>query len=456
VAKFAQTGGRAPNMRTAQAWWMVAALFAIYVFSWLDRLIMAMLVSPIKADLHLSDFQTSILLGPAFAIAYAVFSIPLGWAADRFSRRAVICVSTLIWALATASCAFAESFQALLLLRILVGIGEAALLPAAYSLIADGFPPERVTVATATFQTAGKVGSALAFGMGGLAVAYAGSLGQLQWPLLGHAQPWQITMAMIGLPGLVLAALAFSFPEPGRRSLGGGPAAEPSRSEFMDFLRRNAVLFSLLLFAFSCLAVVGHSLTNWVPTYIDRAFGLKPPQYGPMLSLMNLVGAASLPVSGWVVDRFYRRGMRDAHLRVYGWMILGLSPAILYAFFAANVYVFLACYAMIQFITVPFIVYASAIIALLAPSRLRGRLLGACLFVFNLIGLGVGPTLVGALTDFAFGDESKVGYSLGLVVIVASGAAFVAMRLALRRLRGAVGQAQAAHLLAAAPPPAAA
>ena len=91
MAKFAQTGGRAPNMGAARAWWMVAALFAIYIFSWLDRLIMAMLVSPLKAVLHLSDFQTSILLGPAFAVAYAVFSIPLGWAADRFSRRAVIC-----------------------------------------------------------------------------------------------------------------------------------------------------------------------------------------------------------------------------------------------------------------------------------------------------------------------------------------------------------------------------
>ena len=429
-------------MGSAQAWWMVSALFAIYVFSWLDRLILAMLVRPIKADLGLSDFQTSILLGPAFAVAYAVFAIPLGWASDRFSRRAVICVSTLFWALATASCAFAENFETLLLLRILVGIGEAALLPAAYSLIADGFPPERVTVATATFQTAGKTGSALAFGVGGLAVAYAGVLAQLQWPLLGHAQPWQITMAMIGLPGVVLAALAFSFPEPGRRSLGSGPAVEPSRAEFMAFLRRNAILFSLLLFAFSCLSVVGHSLTNWVPTYIDRHFGLRPPQYGPMLSLMNLIGAASLPVSGWIVDRFYRGGMRDAHLRVYGWMIAGLSPAIVYAFFATHIYVFLACYAVIQFITVPFIVYASAILALLAPSRLRGRLLGACLFVFNLIGLGIGPTLVGALTDFAFGDESKVGHSLAIIVIVASGAAFVAMRLALPRLRGAVGEAQ--------------
>jgi MFS family permease len=443
VASVAQTAGRSPGLGTVQAWWMVAALFAIYVLSWLDRLILAMLVRPIKDALHLSDFQTSILLGPAFAVAYAVFAIPLGWAADRFSRRAVICVSTLVWATATASCAFAENFQELLLLRICVGIGEAALLPAAYSLIADGFPPERVTVATATFQTAGKVGSALAFGIGGLAVAYAAGLGDVRWPLLGDAQPWQITMAMIGLPGFVLAALAFSFPEPGRRSFGAG--ANPSRAEFTGFLKRNAVLFSLLLFAFSCLSLVGHSLTNWVPTYIDRTFGLDPPQYGPMLSLMNLVGAASLPVSGWVVDRFYRGGMRDAHLRVYGWMILGLSPAIIYAFFATNVYVFLACYALIQFITVPFIVYASAVIALLAPSRLRGRLLGACLFVFSLIGLGVGPTLVGALTDFAFHDESKVGYSLAIIVIVASGAALVAMRLALPRLRGAVAKAQGAE-----------
>ena len=154
----------------APAWRMVAALFAIYVFSWLDRLAVSMMVSPIKADMGLSDTQMSLILGPSFAIAYAVFGVPLGWAADRFSRRLVIFCGVLVWALATIACGFATTFAESLAGRSVVGIGEAALLPAAYSLIGDAFPSNKVTVATSVFQSAGKTGSAVSFGLVGLAL----------------------------------------------------------------------------------------------------------------------------------------------------------------------------------------------------------------------------------------------------------------------------------------------
>ena len=134
--------------------------------------------------------------------------------------------------------------------------------------------------------------------------------------------------------------------------------------------------------------------------------------------------------------------MRDAHLRFYSWTILALSPAILCAFFATNPYIFLALYALIQLITVPFIVYASAIIALLAPSRLRGQLMGLFLFVFNIVGFGAGPAIVGALTDFVFKDERLIGWSLASVVIVGSAIAFLTMRLALGTLDRTVAAAQ--------------
>ena len=434
-----------PDSRAApssgRAWGMVAALFLIYVFSWLDRLSVSMLVAPIKQTMQLTDTEMSLVLGPSFAFAYAVFGVPFGWAADRYSRRAVIFFGVLAWATATVACGFAKTFEALLVARVFVGIGEAALLPAAYSLIGDAFPPNRVTVATSVFQSAGKTGSAVAFGLGGLAIAFAKTLEHVDWPMHGPASYWQVTFGLVGVPGFLLAFLAFSFPEPGRRRATAEPDSAP-RGELFGFLRENASLCCLVALAFTCLAMVGYSLTSWVPSYIDRRFGWEPERYGMALSMMNILGAVALVVCGRTVDWLFSRGVRDAHLRFYAWTIAVLSPVIVYAFFATNPYVFLACYALIQIITVPFIVYGSAIIALLAPSRLRGRLLGLLMFVFNIAGFGGGPALVGLLTDRVFGSEALVGQSLAVVTIGGALVAFVAMWFAMPVLDRAVAARQ--------------
>ncbi len=422
------------GMKLGRAWWMVGALFVLYVLAWLDRLAVSMLVAPIKERLALTDFEMSLILGPSFALSYAIFGIPLGWAADRYSRRLVIFCGVFVWAAASLACAFATSFEGLMACRVFVGIGEAALLPAAYSLIGDAFPPNRVTAATSVFQAAGKTGSAAAFGLGGFAIALSKSIENTDFPLLGSAEYWQITFALVALPGFALMFLALSFPEPGRR----GAKAKSGKGELTAFLRRNGVLLGLMTFAFTCLAIVGYSLTSWVPSYMERHFHWVPARYGVALSAMNIFGALALVACGRIVDRLFVKGMRDAHLRFYTWTIAALSPVIVAAFFVSNPYLFLACYALIQLITVPFIVYGAAIIALLAPSMMRGQLLGMMMFVFNIVGFGVGPAIVGALTDFLFKDQALIGYSLAIVTIGGATLGFAAMRLALGRLAAAV------------------
>ncbi|MFN3796069.1 MAG: MFS transporter, partial [Sphingobium yanoikuyae] len=189
-----------------------------------------------------------------------------------------------------------------------------------------------------------------------------------------------------------------------------------------------------MLVGTSCLAMCGYSMTNWVPAYIERHFGWKPVQYGVALSLMNIVSAVSLVINGWIVDRLFTRGMTDAHLRFYSWLILGFLPVIAYMFFATNVYVFLVCYCVAQFITVPFMVYVSSIIGLIAPATIRARMLAFFLFVFTILGLGAGPAIVAALTQYVFRSEAALGQSLAVVVTVCSVVALLSFRMALRYL----------------------
>ncbi|WP_240653179.1 MFS transporter [Sphingomonas crocodyli] len=425
----------------AAAWWMVAVLFAMYVFSWLDRLILSMLVTPLKADLGISDVQVSMITSTSFAIFYALFGLPLGWAADRWPRRWIIFGGVIVWASATIACGYARSFEGLLAGRILVGAGEAALLPAAYSLIADGFPRDRLATASAVFQMAGKVGSATAFGFGGLAIAYATAHEGVSLPFHGPAQPWQLVMMMVGLPGFILAFLVFTFKEPARR---GVAKVEAAKGAMGAFLRGNAKLVTLMLIGTSALAICGYSMTNWVPTFIERQYGMKPASYGLWLSAMNILAALSLAASGGIVDRLYRRGMDDAHLRFYSWLIAGVFPILVFTFFAPNVWFFLACYGVVQFITVPFMVYVAAVVGLLAPSDIRARLLAFFLFVFTILGMGAGPAIVALITDHILHDESRIGTSMAIVVIGGAVIAFVSFRLALGSLASAVARNRSA------------
>lgn len=415
---------------------MVAVLFMIYVLAWLDRLIVSMLVEPIKATMGLNDFQMSLILGPSFAVCYAIFGMPLGWASDRYSRRAVIFLGTFVWGVATAACGYATSFESLFTARVFVGIGEAALLPSAYSLIADAFPRDKLTLATSTFQMAGKVGSATAFGLGGLAIAFASAQAAVHLPFHGPAEPWQLVMLMVGLPGIPVALLAYSFREPGRAMSEG--MAKGTVGAALAFMGQHKALMAYMMVAFAALAICGYSMTSWVPAFIGRRYHWEPAVYGPALSVMNIVAAVSLVVNGRIVDLLFGRGMRDAHLRYYSWMIAALFPIVVYMFFASNAWVFLACYGVAQFITVPFMVYLSSVVALLAPSTVRGQMIGIFMFVFTLLGMGAGPAIVGALTNYVFGDEALIGNSLAVVVIGSSVIAFVALRLSLRHLGPAV------------------
>ncbi len=209
--------------RPVLAWWSVAVLFLLYSFAFVDRQVLNLMVDPIRASLGISDFQLSLLQGIAFALFYTAFGIPLGLAADRLPRRRVILAGVVVWAMAASTCGLASRYWHLLLGRLGVGAGEAALSPAAYSLLADLFPKEKLTLPTSIMGIGGAVGTSLAAMLATKVIAAVPSAG-ITLPLLGTLQGWQIALLLSGIPGLLLAPLVLTLPEPLRGATTSIPA----------------------------------------------------------------------------------------------------------------------------------------------------------------------------------------------------------------------------------------
>jgi MFS family permease len=189
------------------AWYVVGVLMLVYVFSFLDRQIFSLIVGPLRRDLHISDTQVSLLQGFSFAVFYTFFGIPIGRLADVYNRRTIIVAGLLLWSAFTAGCGLAGTFLGLLLLRMGVGVGEAALSPAAYSLITDYFPARRLATAISVYSMGIYIGSGLSFLLGGIAVRYATTQEMWTLPIVGAMRPWQLIFFIVGLPGLLLVPL---------------------------------------------------------------------------------------------------------------------------------------------------------------------------------------------------------------------------------------------------------
>lgn len=434
-AEAAAAGGPLGLLRVPgapiEAWWMVAVLLALYILSILDRLVLVMLVEPIKADLGFTDFEISLLLGPAFGLFYAVFGFPLAWASDRYSRRSIVSIGVALWSMATMVCGTVASFGGLFAARMAVGIGEASLSPAAYSLIADKFPRRQLTRALAVFTLGPRLGAAAAYSVGALIIAYATSVGVIDLPFLGETKPWQLTFLMVGAPGLLMALLLFTFREPAR----GAQTApvEGEETTLIAFVKANKALVGLMLIGF-CAVSMASGADNWIPSFITRQYGWTPIQYGPAMSVISLVAAGSILVKGTVVDWLYAKGMKDAHIRFYTWV---LAPAVLLsigAFFLPNALAFLITFGVVQTITMGYLVYMAAVIQIITPTPLRGRMTALFLMATTL-GVAAGPMAVAWFTDFVIRDPQKIGISLAIVMSAAPAIALVVFRLSLRLLK---------------------
>ena len=395
--------------------WVLLLFTLVSTFGFIDRIIVQILVQPIKAELHVSDAKMGLLGGLTFGVLYALLSIPIARVAERKNRVIIISISTALWSLATAVSGFASSFAHLVLARIGVGIGEAAGAPATTSVIADYFPRERRASAMAIYSLAVPLGAFL----GGSAGGYVA----LHWG-------WRAAFLIVGLPGVVLALLQWlTLREPPRGQNDPGVDIR-NTPPFLTVLRRFKDRPALIHVVFGALVstVAGYGLAFFMAAYLSRHFGLNYAQAGARVGLISSVPVAlSMMAGGFLGDWAGRRG---AH-----WYALipalgaTLAAPLYIAAFRANTVdiatMFLALSALGAYAYIP---ATAAIVQNMMEPRMRASAVAITGLLYTLVGQGLGPLLVGALSDhftrasFA-GDFNYICHADAGVVAVACGQA---------------------------------
>ena len=401
-----------------RAWSTVAILMLAYVLSFIDRQILNLLVGPIRRDLVISDTQMSLLMGLSFALFYTVCGIPLGRLADTKSRRGLIAIGVLFWSAMTAACGMARLYWQFLLCRIGVGVGEAALSPAAYSLIADSFPAERRATAISVYSMGVYLGSGLAFLLGGLVIKFASAQGDVLLPVLGEVRPWQLIFLILGAAGVLFTLLLLAVREPARRGVGAGvavPLVEVGR-----YLRANRRTVLYHNFGFAGLAFAGYGSAAWIPTFFIRTYGWDAGHVGVVYgSIVAVFGCLGIVFGGRLADWMAKRGRTDANMRVGLYAAMAALPCVASFPLMDNALWAAVLMAPTVFcLSMPFGV-APAAIQEIMPSAMRGQASAIYLFVITLIGLGIGPTAVALVTDYLFADDQALRYSLLIVSTLA-------------------------------------
>lgn len=384
-------------------------LLLAYTLSFVDRQILSFMVDPVKRDLQLSDTSISLLHGFAFSLFYTAVGLFLGRAADRLNRRRLMIAGVSLWCAATVACGFADSYAELFAGRMLVGVGEAALSPAAYSLLSDYFSEEKRARPIGLYSAGVYIGSGLAFMVGGAVVEAASHAGNVSLGVLGDFRPWQLAFIIVGLPGLLMVLLLLTVKEATRKDLGGG---DPG----LAFFRDNARFYLPAILGFAILAIVTFAFTAWIPAAFARTWGWSPARIGLAYgATMLLAGGGGMIFAGWLADHQLKRDRVDAPIRLSLIAALAAIPIGGGLAFAASPVAAMTLVGITTFLVSVPIALAPVAFQNVTPNRLRGQATALYLLMVNLIGMGCGPTLVALVTDVGFRDESKVLLSVSIV-----------------------------------------
>ncbi len=401
-------------------WWALVVFTVALIVAYADRQVLNLMVDPVRGDLHITDTQISLLQGAAFGILYATAGVPLGRIADIFPRRAVIIGGVIVWSLATFACGLASSFGWLFLGRVLVGTGEAALLPAALSILSDYFPPSRRGTAIGVIIVGAAAGNALATFIGGYLFS-AVKAGTFDWlPGIHTVSPWRAVFFLVSSPGLLVILLLLTVGEPARRAVNAAAATVATTREVLAEFGARAGAFVPVYGALIMMGISSFAVLSWAPALLSRHFGFTPLQVGSYLGLFMLVGgvAGSLG-SGLFGDFLTARWGKPARLAAAASVGLMAVAGACIAFVDKPILVAILV-GVSTFGTAGSMAIASATIQDIASSRIRGVASALVSMAGAMMGMLFGPTLVALITDKVLHDPMKVGIAISSVGVPAA------------------------------------
>lgn len=387
---------------------VLGMLLLVYTFNFVDRQILGILAPAIKADLGLTDTQLGWLGGPAFALLYSTLAIPLAWMADRTSRTGVIAVSLAVWSGFTALCGLAGSFGQLFAARVGVGVGEAGGVAPSYALIGDYFPAGRRARALAVYSLGIPLGSAAGVLLGGY---------------IATAVDWRAAFVVVGVAGVLLAPVfRLVVREPARATK---PVdAAPIGAVFGILARKRS--FWLLSFGAASSSMLGYGLAFWLPSLLKRSFGLGLVETGWFYGLVLLIGGtAGVLGGGWIGDRLGARD-RGAYAKLPALCFVLAVPLFAAGILSESVPAAFAFFLLPQALAYVWLAPVIAAVQHLVPAHMRATASASFLLINNLLGLGLGTVVLGALSDaftgWAGNDALRYAMLSGLVLYLLAGA----------------------------------
>ena len=412
-----------PKQDSIASHYALGVLLLAYILSFIDRNIMALLVGPIREDFNISDFQFSLLHGLAFTIFYIVLGLPIGWLADRISRKLIISSGIFFWSLMTSLCGLANNFHSLFLTRVGVGVGEASLSPATYSLLSDLYSEKNLRWATAIFAMGITIGSGTSYMIGGWLYDTLSAMDLSHYPIIGDMAVWQITFVGIGLPGLLVVVLMLFVSEPPHQennaTVGSAPPEAIPLKEVIEYLRIHWKAFFSLMGSVSMMAIIGYGTLTWFPEFLVRTYSISKTEAGTALGLVFIfAGTFGTFAGAFFCGVLQKRGYTDANLRLIMIAALILVIPATAAPLMPTSTLALAVSALVIFIHYMHFGVAMAGLQLITPNRMRAQTSALMLFLTNFFGLALGGTIVASLTDFVFNDDNSLRYSLSAISLI--------------------------------------
>ncbi|EPL3138013.1 TPA: MFS transporter [Pseudomonas aeruginosa] len=396
-------------------WYVVGVLAMLYAISMIDRFVLSVVAQPVTQSLGLTNTQMGLLLGAGFAILYSLSGVPIAHLIDKGNRKRIVAVGVLFWSLMTAASAFTSDFTGLMICRAGVAIGEAVLTPAAISLIGDMFSRKDRALPTSCYMATSNIMATGSFLIGALVYDIASSQN-----LLPTMEPWRMTLLLISLPGIVLAAVvALTVREPARVNDTDGAPQSDSATAVVRFLKDNAKTFLPFFIGTGLISSLTLGIMSWAPTLLVRIHGFQASEasyiFGAFGMPASLLGTFILP---WLATRLQERGRHDAIMLVLMLCVVLPVPAIVYGMISPHYWAMVLAMVMTMMFLPSVTVMTCLGLQLISPSRMRARNVALNLLVINLFGYTVGPFMSGLLADKVFSGPTAIASALSVMATV--------------------------------------